>query len=396
MASFHPRRFAAPRVLRAVDRARLLAFLDPFRPYLGARGVALPNPAGGEPVPYDALTAALIAPDDATPPELIDALHHVDAVATEDGMAALLAAARPAGLVPDAGDELTPADLAAHVWLRDRALLERVHAEQFLTAPRSFEYFRTAAEVPPAFVVPTAEALAALEGDLNDWFAAHKRGRTARVFAFDRPDGPWFLVRHGEPFKREESVVAGEPAGVAYRPLRYDVLAYDTDRGELAVHAQLKGQKALYRAQFGRHLFGPGECFPDTLKYTLEPLRRGAACLACADVPGLERAVLRELHYAWGGAHAEYEIARAADLFAALRERGGRSVPYAPKLARAVFALTFAGARRPRLVTVKPPNVALYARDEDAGPVERWLRARGFLDVHADPDAVPHPVLARA
>ncbi|MGF2075807.1 hypothetical protein, partial [Enterococcus casseliflavus] len=84
--------------------------------------------------------------------------------------------------------------------------------------------------------------------------------------------------------------------------------------------------------------------------------------------------VLRELHYAWGGKQSEYEIVRANDLFAALRDRGGRSIPQTPRLARAVFAVTFAGTDRPRSVTVKSPNVALYARDGDAPAIERWLQ----------------------
>lgn len=396
MATFRLLRFSAPRVLQAIDRTRLLTFLRPFRAFFLGRGVALPYPAAPEPVPIDRLIGVFMTPDESTPAALVDALYHVDGMATEEGMSALLTAAREAGIRIDAGDDVTPADVAVQVWLRDRALLERKHAEQYLTNPRSFEYFQAAADEPPVFRAPAPEALGALEGALNDWFAAHKRGRTARVFVFERADGAWFLVRHGEPYKREESVVGAEPASVAYRPLRYDVLVYDQGRGELGIHAQLKGEKKLYREEFGRHLFGRPEAFPDGIKYTLEPLRRdGEACLACADVDGLERVVLRELHYDWGGAQSEYEIVRANNLFTALRERGPRTIPRTPRLARAVFSVKFLGIDRPRAVTIKPPNVALYARDEDAAPVERWLHNRRFLDVYADDDTAD-PLLVGA
>lgn len=398
MAAFRLHRFSAPRVLQTIDRTRLLTFLLPYRAFFVRRGVSLPYPASSEPIPFDELIGVFMAPDEATPAELVDALYHVDGMSTEEAMASLLAAARETGLQLDEGEDVTPADVAVQVWLRDRNLLERKHAEQYLTNPRSFEYFQTAEDQPPPFRTPDGATLAALEAALNDWFADHKRGRTARVFVYDRPDGPSFLVRHGEPFKREESVVGDEPSSIAYRPLRYDVLTYDPCRGELGIHAQLKGEKKLYREEFGRHLFGSANMFPGGIKYTLEPLRRdGEACLACADVVGLERVVLRELHYDWGGAEPLYEIVRAnKNLFAALRAHGKSTFPRTPRLARAVFAMKFTGVERPRLVTIKPPNVALYARDEDTTPVEQWLQKRRFLDVYADDDEAADPLLVGA
>jgi hypothetical protein len=197
-----------------------------------------------------------------------------------------------------------------------------------------------------------------------------------------------------EPFKREESFQGTEPTSIAYRPLKYDVVVYDPCLGELRIHAQLKGEKDLYKRAFGRHLFGRADFFPDGVKYTLEPLREnGEACLMCADVDGLERMRLRELHYRWGGAQSLYEIARANDLFAAMHDRGS-TMPAFPILARAVFQVKFHGVERPRLVTIKPPNVAFYDRDQDNGPIEEWLRRRGFLDVHPDDDQTADPLLA--
>ncbi|WP_145243974.1 hypothetical protein [Urbifossiella limnaea] len=382
MATFRLPHLSAPSVLRAVDREPLLRFLAPYRPYLAARGADLPAPGTTGRIPYESLVAALMAPDADTPADLVEALYYVDGMATPEGMHALLAVAAAAGLALD-GADLTPAEVAVQVWLAAPDRLERAHAEQHLPNPRSFEYFQTDASAPAAAPALTPDVTAALEGEMNDWFAANRRGRTARVFAFPRPDVTWFLVRHGEPFKREEAAAAdAEPGSVAYRPLRYDVVAYDPALGELRVSARLKGEKDLYRAAFGLHLFGRADYFPDALKYTLEPLRAAAdAALVCADVPGLEWVRLREIHFAWGGAQAEYEIVRAADVFAAFRDRG-RAVPDRPKLARAVFQVKPADARRPRAVTIKPPNVALYARDHESPAVEAWLRARGFLDVY--------------
>jgi hypothetical protein len=395
MAAFRLPHFSAPDVLQRIDRVRLLAFLAPYRAFFADRGLTLPDPVSSTPIPFEQLVHVLMSPDGDTPHELIDALYYVDGMATDERMHSLLTAARDAGLKLD-GESVTPADVAVQVWLLAPGLLARQHAEQYLTNPRSFEYFQTDEEPPPRLLIPGGETTTALEDQLADWFAEHRRGGIARVFAFDRPDGIWFLVRHGEPFKREDSFQGAEPTSVAYRPLKYDVVVYDPALGELRIHAQLKGEKDLYRRAFGRHLFGRDDFFPDGIKYTLEPLRDdGEVSLACTDVAGLDWVKLRELHYRWGGPQSLYEIVRANDLFAALRDCG-KPIPDFPTLARAVFQVKFAGVERPRLVTVKPPNVAFYDRDQDGTPIEQWLSQRGFLDVHQDSDQVPDPLLAHA
>jgi hypothetical protein len=395
MATFRLPHFSAPSILQAIDRTRLLTFLLPYRSYFLGRGLALPYPSASEDIPFDRLIRVFMAPDEETPDELIDALYYVDAMSTPQGMQVLLEAARETGLVIDGGDNVTSADVAVQVWVLNRTLLERKQAEQYLTNPRRFEYFQTDQDEPPPFAVPAPDTIVAIENDLNDWFVAHRRGRTARVFVFERPDGGWFLIRHGEPFKREETFQGVEPASVAYRPLRYDVAVYDPCAGELRVHAQLKGEKDLYCRVFGLRLFGREDFFPWDKKYTLEPLRDvGERCLNCADVDGLEWVRLRELHYFWGGTYGEYEIVKAKNVFSALRERDGRTIPVFPKLMKAGFLVKFRSAPRPRSVSIKPPNVALYDRDQDAGLVEEWLRRRGFLNASSDLDPTTDPLLA--
>ncbi len=398
MATFRLSHFSSPEIIKAIDRERLVAFLDPHRAFFTARGVALPPPgSGGEP-DYDALVRVFMSPEENTPKELIDALYYVDGMSTAKGMEDLFDAAREARLNLDAADDMTPADVAVQVWLRDPELLERKQAEQYLLNPKSFEHYLTDDPEAGPFKPPKAETHRRLEDVLNDWFEHRKRGRTARVFVFARDDAVWFLVRHGEPYKREGSVVGVEPSSVAYRPLKYDVLVYTPDLKELRINAQLKGERQLYRSEFGRHFFEGLNYFNIGVKYTLEPLREvGEPSLACTDVAGMEWVRLKELHYNWGGAHGEYEIAKANDLFAAMKVRGGRTIPKTPALAKAVFLVKFAAAKRARTVTIKPPNTALYARDEDSDLVEQWLKQRGFLNVYADADdPALDPLLASA
>lgn len=388
MAMFRLPHFASPEILAAIDRRRLIAFLDPYRDYFASCGIELPARDSGDGLDCESLVRAFLSPGETTPKALIDSLYYVDGMSTPEAMEDLIEGLREARLPLDVADDVTPADLAVHVWLHYPDLLERKHAEQFLLNPRSFEHYRTDDPDAGAFMKPDEETHRRLEAALNDWFEQHKRGRTARVFIFPRPGAVWFMVRHGEPYKREGSVVGDEPSSVAYRPLKYDVLVYTPDRKELRVNAKLKGERKLYRTEFGRHLFGGQNYFTEGAKYTLEPLRlAGEQALVCSDVPGVEWIVLKELHYKWGGKHSEYEIVRANNLFAAMKDRN-KFIPDTPTLARALFRVKFVDVKQVRSVIVSLPTKAQYTRDEDCDVIEVWLKQRGFLDVDGNaPDA---------
>lgn len=348
----------------------------------------LPEESSSEKLDLEGLSRIFMTPDEGTPEDLINSLYLVDEMATEQGMADLLEAARFEKLALEVGEDVSPADVAVQVWLTAPGLLERMHAEHHLSAPRSFEYFGPLSDGHDEFRPPSAEQIRGLEGALANWLEGHKRGRSCRVFVFEEDDSVWFMVRHGEPFRREERVVGDEPSSISYRPLKYDVLVYERETREIRVNAPLSGLKKLYRREFGRYLFGDEDYFPNEVKYTLEPIRRdGEKCVVCSDVPGLEWVRLREVHLHWGGPHGEYEIRKASNVFAALRHRETGPLPLHPGLARAGFTVKFIGVKRPRSVTIHPPNVALYARDDDSVRVEEWLRKRGFLDVREDGEA---------
>jgi hypothetical protein len=377
MPTFALRRFTCPETLEAIAPQRLSAFLRPYESFLQARKIGFPKTASGK-FDYTALVDVFLSPDDSTPSELINALYLVDEMSTPDGMDALLIEAERRDLKLG-GSEHSPADVAVQIWLLDRELLERKHAEQFLTKVRSFESYQTGCQPAPPFSRPSPQQLAELEQALDNWFEQKKRGRGCRVFVCEKPDGVWLLVRHGEPYKREESLYNREASSVCYRPLKYDVLVYHPETGELRINARSKGEKELYKAQFGQHLFGDELLFPGANKYTLEPLRgSGPASLACSDIPGMESVKLREVQILYSGTPYEVVTRKSTDVFAALT---ARDVPFPSggRLIRAAFQIQFANSRSPRTVVIRPANIAQYTRDEDSMVVERWLKARGFI-----------------
>ena len=271
----------------------------------------------------------------------------------------------------------TPGDVAVQVWLKDRELLERKHAEQFLQNARSFQSFGTDRSPVPKYRDPMPR-LAQMKKELDDFFEKKKRGRNTKIFPYVRDDSVWFLVRHGDPFKREGAIDdKGESYGAYYWPEKFDVLVLDPTDGELRINARNKGEKKKYREVFGRHLYNDEGFFSVENKYTLEPLREKGED-AIAPIEGMEEVLLVEVDFFWGGSFAEKEIRKADDVFGAYKARN-RTFPTKPRIVKACFRVTFSDSDRPRTVTIKPPNVAQYTRDADSVIVERWLKARGFI-----------------
>jgi hypothetical protein len=171
-----------------------------------------------------------------------------------------------------------------------------------------------------------------------------------------------------------------QPATIFYRPQKHDVLVYDPARGELRMNCCSRRERQFFLRAFGIHLFGDEHFFPGTAKYTLAPLvRSGRDCLACADVPGLERVRLKEVEFYFPGAPWQRVLRRADDIFELVENEEVRWPGRVEEITRATFEIKFWKTRRPRRLTIVPCNKALYGRDEDSRLLEQWLEARQFL-----------------
>ena len=398
MATYNIRRFSHAEGLKSIRQDRLIELLEPHGEYLADRGVELPKRAngGGTRVNYDELVKTLMTPDESTPKDLADSIFLVHEMSIPATMNALIEKASACGIPLDPNPDPTPADVATQVYLRDRELLERMHAARYATRVRSFEYFQTNADPIPPFRMPTSTPLRAMEASLDDWYEEKKRGRECKIFVYPKDDGVWFLVRHGELFKREGSLQCKKTNTVFYRPEKYDVLVYNPNLGELRMRACGKREKDLLRRQFGLHMFGREDFFPATGKYSLEPLRRdGVASCVCSDVDGLDWIKLKELHLLWDTKDGEIEIRKGTDVFAKFAELGRVIHPH-PRIIRAGFQVKFADAKRPRTLVIRPSNIAQYTRDSDSEVLEYWMGRRGFITNERRASYEPmHTALAR-
>jgi hypothetical protein len=377
MSRFNPRRFTELGALRRFHPQQLLRFLEPYRDYLTARGIALPR-GGRASINYETLSHVLMTPNKDTPHDLVDALYFVHEMATQRGMDVLLEEVRRNQIHVRVGPKSTPADVALELWLARPELVQRKHAEQRLAGRRNFESFRGSRATSAAIRRgPNHSQIGALEEDLRTWFEQNLRGRWCRVTPYH--DGPRtvYMVRHGDAMHREPSVAEDRPSVALYRPELFDVLAYNLPRDELGINAD-DSVRDEYRRCFGARLFGDADYFPASVRFTLEPLRRkGRPAIVCTDVPGIERVHLIEIKYCWPGADQETTIRRAPDLFSIFEKH--MPIPTSVKLVSAKFNILFSDSKKWRTVRVEVPNRAEYRRDEDARLVETWLRKRDFI-----------------
>lgn len=393
MATYNPRRFAGLDQLKSIKPELLMRFFSTYRTYLSTKGFDFPSHPSGE-IDYQALSRILVTPDDNTPPDMVNALYYVQEMATTDLMDMLLGTCRQNKILIDFDPESTSHDIAIQVWLACPDLLMESHARHSVSRKKSFVYFAGKDFKPREFPSPTAEQLRAIEHDLDAWLEEHRRGRTSRVFMCQQAHKAHIVIRHGKLFTREASVKTSGSSSVAfYRPETHDFLIYDSQIDEIAVHAETIGERSLYLACIGKHLFGDETYFPPSDRFTLQPLiDKGPAALTCEDIPGLERVRFVEYRKYLGGEYGEFETRGAKDLFAALGERRRASLGFG-RLVQAVFEFDVTGEKKPRKATIRSTNIAVYDRDGDSVLIEQWLRLRGFVIERANQDAEAPTVL---
>jgi hypothetical protein len=379
MATFNLRKFTDPDVLKTIAPVRLAAFLRPWREYLMRRGIDFPVNGFGH-IDCDALAQVLMNPDASVPKDMVDALYYVHETASGEDMDALLDLAKSRRVEVADEPNTTVTDVAIQMWLAAPDMLRERHAEAIAFRQKNFLYYGGAHCRERAFPSVDDDLRLRIESALDDWFEEHRRGRGCRVFLFHHDKKVWILIRHGMPMRREASHQEdGRSSTEFYRPQQHDVLIYDTSSDELGVRATTKGETKLYVGCFGRLVFGDENYFPQTDKFSLDPLIEDSAkSLWCEDVEGLEQVRLVEHRRYWGGAYKEIEIRRSSDIFAALAARG-QEFGSKGRLVGASFKVKFSDSPKERSVTIRPPGNAKYERNEDSELIEVWLAKRGFM-----------------
>jgi len=382
-SSFTPKHVSSPQLLERISQPVLLRLLQKYENYFRSENV-MPSPDGK--VDYNRLSLVIASPNEVMPAYLMADLFYWDEVAEMADADALIGLAEKHDI--DIDEEATTEEIALLVRLDAPDALEDLHAAYHAHGllrkkKRFLSYFATVGSLPE-WEKPTAKRLKCFERDMDDWYDSHKKGRGTRVSLIEKDGAVWFIIRHGETFKRESALDKGQPTLVFYRPEAYDLLIYYHKQGELAIYNSGNGmrERRAYCTYLGNGLFDNPSFFErtDAKKYTLEPLRqRGRASLDCADVDGLQSARLTFLRYRFDGDNNHSVTHMANDVFTGL-ENIGEVIPEGAELVCMGVKLTpsseLGGERNVKLYA---PNVSVYDHERDAELAHRFLAEKGFI-----------------
>jgi hypothetical protein len=147
----------------------------------------------------------------------------------------------------------------------------------------------------------------------------------------------------------------------------------------------------------GVFFFGDGAFFPVKQKVTLAPLlKHGPESLNCGDFPDIEDVKLVEITNVRAGLVTDVNIKKSKDIFGGLL-KSQRELPAFGEYTSASLKFVAQDRSTPGTVTLRPPHIVSYSRNEDREIMEPFLRARGFMP--GNPTSAPHeprPVLAGA
>lgn len=401
MPTLKYQRFTHPRVLKSIEVRRLVLFLDPYRVYFATRGLELPMGTELSAEQFAILSSILASPDTDTPADLLDSIHVINELANNVGMERLFDRIENLAQAFSDDDEPTPGDVAIEAFMRYRDQVELVHHQRAIGLRKTFTSFQARSEKPPVLPSHLGPAIKALGQSIDRWYCGRRCGRGGVIEHCQDDNAVHFMISHGTPMQRQDILVGGLRDNIHFRAMRDDIAIYDKLIGELRINAETATQRDMYRGMIGKYIFGDESLFPAGEKFTLDPLiEYGEVALSVAGIQGLTGADCLAVKMLLPGHRPEELTSRRTGVVEVLEQRmrmlsdAGRE---AVRLTEAKFQLTFAESRRSRMVTIKPPNVAIYSRDGDADLMEEFLRQRGFtMDKDWQPYAIDGSALARS
>lgn len=360
--------------LRSFGRKHLEKLFQRYKSDLAAKNIQIPQPANDDDY-YKELAEVFMLPD-GIPEPLHDALYFIKGLDNASGLDRIGDAVNAGRLKIDLGEESSTADKVLQAWLQDESLVKHLHVEVGLDASKSFVFFQA-----QSVKAPVMRDFAKVRKDLNDSlcviFEDKGRGYWSDVSCHPRGDDVVFVVRHGEPFRRETQRLKNATSPLFYWPSSQDLVVYNKKYRDLRMNVFAGWQKRAYAENVGEWLFGDRNLFVEAPLYTLEPIRsRGEAALNC-DAFGMSVIRLVELHSVVDEDTNDIRIRHADNVFMAYEKDGG--LPAKEVLSLAKFSVRFKESGRERVVTVEPPNRAKYTQDREGLCVTHWLREAGFV-----------------
>lgn len=360
--------------LRSLGRVHLGNLADKYKNELAGAGITIPQPIKDEEY-YKELAAVFMRPE-GIPAPLHEALYYIKGLDNQSGFDRIIQAVNAGKLKISMTEDSSIADKALQAWLQNEQLVRQMHVEVGLDASKSFLHFRAREGKKPK-LKDFAKIRPDLEKSLGMVFEDRGRGFWCEVTSYLRDKEIVFVIRHGEPFRRETQRVKQGTEPLFFWPSSQDLVVYNKEYCDLRMNVSARWLKEAYADNFGHWLFGDGDIFTEAPLYTLEPIRTRKHESLVGQLYGIESIALAELHCGVNEDTNDYRVRRADDVLEAYEKEGG--IPKNEPLTLAKFAVKFSESGRERVVTIQPPNRAKYTQDRDGQSVAAWLRDAGFV-----------------
>src|ERR1017187_4622783 len=162
---------AQPDLLKRIQSENLIRLLEDHRIFFEMKGFDVPREAHIE-IDYLALAGVLAQPDEDMPGDLVEALHLIGSLGSDEHFDELLDMAVANQIETDG--EVTALDLATQIWLKNPEALERKEHEEFFQKRKSFESYRAANPEVVVAIDDLPTDLSSLQEALDAYFQAKK------------------------------------------------------------------------------------------------------------------------------------------------------------------------------------------------------------------------------
>lgn len=186
--------------LRHFGRQHLKSLLTKYAAQLNAANIVIEEPSDINEY-YQKLTAVFLSSHN-LPPELHEALYYIKALDNDNGLKRISDAVKQKRLNIDMKADTSTADKALQAWLQDENLVKDLHVEIGLDASRSFVHFKPTYRPIPA-MIPFNNVRKSFETDLSRIFQDHGRGTFCEAEQHLRHNELVFVIRHGDPYRRD-------------------------------------------------------------------------------------------------------------------------------------------------------------------------------------------------
>lgn len=281
----------------------------------------------------------------------------------------------------EASDDMSAADLAVLVYLHDPQALNDIDTQFNATKKKSFAVRITQYDLSELEITP--QKLAMLETDLNSVFVSKHRGKTAKIYPPAREgDELWFVVRHGDSFKRQGTVSKEkESKTLAFQPESFDLVALNTKSGELRICIPSDPQwlEECYAEAFGKALLNDLAAFSEQRNNNLERIKElGEKVLIYNGASELKRLNLIGLRF--------YHSASCPMILQACTSSGNLFQDFKVAnidlsdigiILEAKFIIKI--GNKEKTISLKNNNRSGYDFDEFGVIVDEWLRSVGII-----------------